>query len=88
MESKNEFKKIIIKSRTCYYFDDIMEVDEYINVDRILLEGNSYKNILLYNISYKKCMDAKPLHIRFNKADGIIKIYSGFRYLELSNLYD
>ena len=31
MESKNEFKKINIKNRTCYHFYDIMEVDEYIN---------------------------------------------------------
>ena len=33
-------------------------------------------------------MDAKPLHIRFNKVDGIIKIYDGIRHLELSNSYD
>ena len=24
MESKNEFKEIDIKNRTCYYFDDII----------------------------------------------------------------
>ena len=28
-------------------------------------------------------MDAKPLRIRFDKVDGIIKIYNGIRYLEL-----
>ena len=33
-------------------------------------------------------MDAKPLCIRFNKVDGIIKIYNGTRYLELSNSYN
>ena len=33
-------------------------------------------------------MDAKPLPIRFNKVDGIIKVYNGIRYLELSNSYN
>ena len=33
-------------------------------------------------------MDAKPLRNRFNKVDGIIKIYDGIRYLELSNSYN
>ena len=28
-------KNINPENRTCYYFDDIMEVDEFINVDRI-----------------------------------------------------
>ena len=52
-----------------------MEVDDDINVDRILLDEKSCENILVYNILYKKYLDAKPLRIRFNKADGIIKIY-------------
>ena len=71
-----------IKNRTCYYFDDKREVDEYIDVGRILLDEKSYKNILVYNILYKKFMDAKPFCIRFNKIDGIITIYKGIRYLE------
>ena len=32
-------------------------------------------------------MDAKPLRIRFDKIDGIIKIYNGTRYLDLDNSY-
>ena len=78
-------KKVNAKNRTCYYLDDIMEVDESIKVDRILLYEKSYENILVYNILYKRFMDAKPLHIRFNKLDGITNIYYGIRYLELSN---
>ena len=33
-------------------------------------------------------MDAKPLYIRFDKVDRIIKIYDGIRYLKLSNSYN
>ena len=61
-----EFKKNNIKNRTSYYFDGTVEVDD-INADRILLDEKSYENILVYNILYKKFMDAKPLRIRFNK---------------------
>ena len=45
----------------------------YLDVYNILLREKSYKNILVYNILYKKIMDAKPLRIRFDKGDGIIK---------------
>ena len=50
----------------------------------------SYKNILIYNISYKRLIDAKPLHIRFHKTDGFIRVYNGIRYLVLfgSEKYD
>ena len=41
----------------------------------------------LYNILYKK-HDANPLCIRFDKVDGVIEIYDGTRYLELSNLHN
>ena len=58
---------------------------EDINVDNIFLDENTYENILVYNILYKTFMDAKPLRIRFDKVDEIIKIYNGIRYLELSD---
>ena len=45
METKNEFKKINVKNRTCYYFDDIIRVDD-INVFNILLNEESNENSL------------------------------------------
>ena len=50
MESKYELKEIDIKN---YYFDDIIEVDEYINANRILLDEKSYENNLVYKILHK-----------------------------------
>ena len=44
----------------------------------------SYKNVLIYGISYKTFMGSKPLHIWFQKVDGFIKIYDGIRYLVLN----
>ena len=57
-----------------------MEV-ENINVDRILLDGESYKNSLIYDTSYKNLMGEKPLRIRFNKVNGLIKICNWIRHL-------
>ena len=33
-------------------------------------------------------MDAEPLRIRFDKLNGLTKIYNGIRYLELSDSYN
>ena len=38
---------------------------------------------MIYNISYKNFMGAKPLRIRFDKIGGFINIYDGTRYLVL-----
>ena len=76
VKSKNEFKKVNVKNCAFYYFDDIMEIED-INVDNILLDENS--------LAYA---DAKLFGICFDKTDGVIKIYHGIRYLELSNSND
>ena len=51
--------------------------------NNILLDKNSYKNSLIYNISYKTFMGEKPSDIWFNKIDGFIKIDNVVRYLGL-----
>ena len=59
-----------------------MKVED-IDFDNSLLDEKSYENVLIYDISYKTFMDAKPLCIRFDKVYGVIKIYDGARYLKL-----
>ena len=54
--------------------------------ENILLDEKSYENILTWYISYKTFMGATPLHIRFDKVNGIIEIYHGSRCLELFGL--
>ena len=56
-----------------------------VNFSDILLDEKLYKekkneNILIYDISYKT---SKPLRIRFDKIDELIKIHDKIRYLEL-----
>ena len=38
---------------------------------------------MIYDISYKTSIGAKPLHIRFDEIDGFIKINDKIRYLAL-----
>ena len=44
MESKNELKEIDIKNCTCYYFEDIVKI-ENLDLDNILMDEKSYKNV-------------------------------------------
>ena len=88
MESKDELKKIDIKNRKCYYFDDTIRFwDRDIDFSDILLDEKLYKenneNILIYEISYKASTGAKRLHIRFDEIDALIKIHDKIRYLVL-----
>ena len=56
---------------------------EDFNFDNILIDEKSYENILVYNISYKTLIGAKPLCISFDKIDGFIRVYDKTRYLVL-----
>ena len=47
------------------------------------MDEKSHKNTLVYDISYKTFIGAKPLRIRFDKVDGFIRVYNGARYLVL-----
>ena len=81
----NEFKKVRIKNWTCYYFDDIYKLED-LDFDNILIDKKSHKNVLIYDISYKTLIGVKPLRIRFDKLDGIIKIFDGSKYSVLLDL--
>ena len=49
MKSNDELKETDIKNRKCYYFDDIIKIEDF-DFD-ILIGEKSYKNILVYGIS-------------------------------------
>ena len=66
----------------CFYFDDIIKLDDF-DFDNILIDKESHENILIHGISYKTLIGLKPLRITFDKADEIIRICDGTRYLVL-----
>ena len=55
-------KEINIKNLTCYYFDDMIKIEDF-DFDYISLDEKSYENILVYSISYKTLIGEKPLRI-------------------------
>ena len=62
----NEFSKVRIKNCECYYFDDIIILEDF-DSDYTLINKKSEETILIYNISYKTLIGSKPLRIRFDK---------------------
>ena len=81
----NELKKVYLKNQTCYYFDDIIKIEDF-EFNNILLDEESQENILIYNVSYKTLIGTKPLHIKFNNVDGFIRDYDQTKYLVLFDL--
>ena len=45
-----------------------------------MIDEKSYENISVYKVSYETLIDAKLLHVRFDKIDGFIRVYDGVRY--------
>ena len=50
MERNDRLKEICIKNRTCYYFGDIIKIENF-DIKNILINKKSFENILVYNIS-------------------------------------
>ena len=80
INGKYWIKKDRIKNCRCYYFDDIIILEDF-DLDNILIDKKSHESFLICDISYETLSSSKPLHIRFDKIDGIIRIYDGTRYL-------
>ena len=78
----NELKKVCIKNCMCYYFDEIIKLENF-NLGNILVDEKSHENIFICGIFYKTLIGSKPWRIGFNKKDGIIRIYDETRYLTL-----
>ena len=49
----NKLKEIDAENFKCYYFNDIIK-NESFGFDNISLDEKSYKNVLVYDISYSK----------------------------------
>ena len=68
----NELKKVCIKNHVCYYFDDIIKLEDF-DLDNTLIHFKWHGNILIYDISCKTLIDSKPLHIRLDKQMDLLK---------------
>ena len=72
----NEFKKVCIKTCTCYYFDDKIKLEDFY-LGNILIEEKSRENNSIFHIPYKTLIDSKALRTRFD----LITLKSGVPYI-------
>ena len=78
----NELKKVGIKNHTCYYFDDIIKIENF-DFNNVSLVEKSFENNFIYDVLYKTLIGTKLLRIMFDKVDGFIRDYNGIKYLIL-----
>ena len=57
MESNGKVREVSIKNSTCYYFDDVIKLDFYL--DNFFIDEKGCKNNSVYKISQKTLMCAK-----------------------------
>ena len=81
-------KKINVKNRTYYFFDDMINIEDF-NPNLLKIDRKSYKNIDIYYIGYITVKDSyyvkinsvNPLYLIISEADGYIKEKNGSKYL-------
>ena len=86
----NKFKDVNIKSRTYYFFNDVINV-ENLDPNNIEIDEKSYKEILIYYIGYVMIKDSKcvkiysvnPLYLIFSKVNGYFEEINKNKYLTL-----
>ena len=72
MES-NEFLKVRIKNRTCYYFDEITKLEDF-DIDNILIDEMGILNIDLNNINLGNNFDEYDSDIFILVRPGILNL--------------
>ena len=58
MESNDELKEINIKNCACYYFNDLIGIEDF-DLNNILVDEISIQNVLINDIQYKTLTSGK-----------------------------
>ena len=75
IKESNKIKRNWYEKSYILLFDDKVK-NEGFGFDNILVDQKFWK-YLVYNISYKTFIGPKPLRIRFNKGDGLVRVFNG-----------
>ena len=84
----NKVKDINIKNRTYYFFNDMIDIENF-DPNIIKIDEKSYKNILIYSIGYVaikeyvKIYSVNPLYLIFRYVNGYFEDINGNKYLTL-----
>ena len=83
----NKVKDINIKNRTYYFFNDIIDIENF-DPNNMKIDQKSYENILIYyigNVTIKECINiysVNPLYL-FRYVNGCFEEINGNNYLTL-----
>ena len=75
-------KEINIKNRMQHFLDNMIKIKN-LDLCKIKIDKNSFKNIYIYCIGYKIKCSAKSLYVVINKINGYIKENNENNYLTL-----
>ena len=83
----NKFKEIDIKNRTCYFLDDKINI-KYLDLNKIKMDANSYRKILIYciaymTVSYIRVNSVKPLYLIHYKISRYIEESKGKKFMQV-----
>ena len=84
----NKVKDINIKNRTYYFFNDIIDIENF-NPNNIKIDEKSCKDILIYYIGYVaikkyvKTYSVNPLYLIFRCINGYFEEINRNKYLTL-----
>ena len=84
----NKVKDIDIKNRTNYFFNDIIDIENFDPID-IKIDKKSYKNVLIYYIGYVtikkhlKISSVNPLYLIFRDVNGYFEDINENKYFTL-----
>ena len=82
----NKVKYINIKNQACYFFNDIINIENF-DPNNIEIDEKLYKNIFIYYIGYvtlKKFLQIyslNPLYLVFTYVNGYFEEINGNKYL-------
>ena len=62
----NEFLNVHTKIRTCYYFNDIIKLEDF-DIDNVFIHEKSHENNLIYDISYKVLLEPNLYKLSLRK---------------------
>ena len=87
---RNKFKDTDIKNRTYSFFNNMINIKK-LDPNKIKIDENSYKNILIYqigyvtikNLRYIEINSVNPLCLIIDKINGYIEESNGDKYLTL-----
>ena len=74
----NKVKDIDMKNRTYYFFNDVINIENF-DLNNTKIDEKSYKNILIYYIGYMTIKDLKYLKMySVNPLNLIFRIVNGY----------